>query len=199
MKKITLIALAIFTANSCADTYESEITPSAQANTEQYSTHGGPLLPIVGIIAAIKTLSEVVDGKYEKIHTYYPNGQVKSTEVRCKGFLGTCKAVARLANGGGSLTINPEEIDLPNEGELTQTIRTQIIKSDIGILYAVDKIENPDDSEKFFKSEIFNMTGRFVIDNPDVLSELELSTPIIVHGKYTVYEKEQYKFIIIHE
>lgn len=43
------------------------------------------------------------------------------------------------------------------------------------------------------------MTEKFLIDNPKVLEELQLTEPITVSGKYPVYENKQYKFIIIHE
>ncbi len=138
-----------------------------------------------------------MEGRYYAKKVYYPNGQLKET-IDCVGALGTCTMNSRHGTSGENVTLNPLIIDESESGNI-RSINAELLKSDIGVLYAINKKEYAEDCEFFFDSEVKEITGALVIDNPTILEELGISEAITIQGQYQVYENEEYQFIIIHE
>ncbi|HHT51738.1 MAG TPA: hypothetical protein GX007_00955 [Bacteroidales bacterium] len=194
-----LLTLSIITVSvllsSCSDNIDNIYTsrpPSSQNGTEISEAK----VPWLVILAAVVVVSEVIDGRYYEDIEYYPNGEIKSKKRGCKGVFGTCTINSSCAVSGQNVSIEPVSLDYIESG-ITRTINAEIIKSDIGIVYGINK-NNPSDCSYFFDSDTKMITGPLVIDNPNILDQLGLKEPIIVKGEYQVYESENYKYIIIH-
>lgn len=155
-------------------------------------------MPVWPVIVAFKILSEVVDGKYYKETEYNSDGSIRSQKEGCKGFLGTCSMPSTKKDSSESLSLNSTSLDYVESGN-NRLINAELIKTDFGILYAINKNEYRDDCDFFFNSNIKEITGELMIDNPKILNDLNLIEPIIVHGEYIVHENKDYKYIIIYE
>jgi hypothetical protein len=201
MKIFNSIVLSIITISiilsGCTDTSD-ELKNTNQSYQNEAEINNPKAFPWVVALIAIKLIAEVVEGKYYQDIEYYPNGQIKSTKTGCRGFVGTCSVPSRCLNNGDNLTQYPIELDSVEINE-TKTIYPELIKSNIGILYAINKEEYPEDCNYFFAANTKEISGELVIDNPNILKELGLNEPIVVKGEYQVIESNDYKFIIIHE
>ena len=182
--------------SSCSDNIDN--TNNSKPHSQNETEINNSKVPWLLVLVAVKIVSEVVDGRYYEDITYYSNGQIKSKKCGCRGLIGTCSINSKCAVSGQNLSLEPTEIEL-NESGIITPINAEIIKSDIGIVYGIDKIKDPADCSYFFNSGIKDISGPLVIDNPYVLNQLGLTEPIIIKGEYQVYESENYKYIIIHE
>lgn len=149
---------------------------------------------VAGVIVTVAT--QAMNGRYTQLQGYDSSGR-PFTYTTCKDFWGTCSMPSRRIANGQSISTQDEIID--NADSPSREIRAHLIPTNVGVLYAIDKINDQDDCDYFFNSEIKTISGTLVIDNPEVLASLNKSAPIIVHGDYDVYEDDQYKFIIISE
>src|SRR5690606_35071584 len=79
------------------------------------------------------------------------------------------------------------------------TVHAEIMNSDIGVLYAINYLEYPEDAELFFGDDTKIITGDVKINNPIVLEELGLNpeNEINMKGEYEVFQSDTYKYIII--
>ena len=198
-KNIFLTLSGIMILSSCSDTYDldSENLIDSSPSEVQLQTTAVPIGPVV-VVVIVDIISKVVNGKVYKHIEYYENGNKKSEIVMCKGLLGTCKITIADSKTSNSVTNNEEEELISYDGEIKQ-YNTELIRSNIGILYAVNKNYYQDQADKLFNSDIFEIRSNLVIDDKAILNELGLSESITVYGKYKVYENKDYKFIIIHE
>jgi len=201
MKIFKSIILSIVTISiilsGCTDTSD-ELNKTNHNYHNEAEINNPKALPWLVVLIAVKLVAEVIEGKYYQDIEYYPNGQIKSTKTGCRDFVGTCSVPSRCLNNGENLTQYPIELDYVENNE-TKTIYPELIKSNIGILYAINKKDYPEDCNYFFDADTKEISGELVIDNPNILEELGLSEPIVVKGEYQVIESNDYKFIIIHE
>ncbi|WP_277631671.1 hypothetical protein [Avrilella dinanensis] len=178
---------------------DSNVNTSAVENQNDeallYEAKGGPVWPV---IVALKVISEVIDGKYYKETEYNSDGSIRSQKEGCKGFLGTCSMPSTEKESSESLSLRFIPLDYVESGN-SRLVNAELIKTDFGILYAINKNEYRDDCDFFFNSKIKDITGELIIDNPNILNKLKITEPIIVHGEYIVHENKDYKYIVIDE
>lgn len=178
---------------------DSNVSISATENQDNEDllneAKGGPLWPV---IIGIEILSKVVDGKYYKDTEYNSDGSIRSQKEGCKGFLGTCSMPSTEKESSESLSLRFIPLDYVESGN-SRLVNAELIKTDFGILYAINKNEYRDDCDFFFNSKIKDITGELIIDNPNILNKLKITEPIIVHGEYIVHENKDYKYIVIDE
>lgn len=119
-----------------------------------------------------------------------------ATVVSCEGFWGRCKLPSTTISGT-SVSLYPDEI---SEDEIDFTAEALIaVTEDEKVIYAINYAENPQSADNFFYDGVIDVTGKLKIDNPEVLSELELDPdhPIIMHGEYQVYHDEDQSLLFV--
>src|SRR5690606_27967733 len=112
------------------------------------------------IVAEVGIISKVVDGRYLQVTTYEDGKPIK-TVTTCTGTFGTCSISSSLINEEGdsetNLSIDP--ILIEESDTEAYTVHAEIMNSDIGVLYAINYLEYPEDAELFFGDDTKIITG----------------------------------------
>ncbi len=166
-----------FESNSCA--IQQKVVP--------------PLVIIAAIVYVVEVVTNVVDGKYNRLEIKQSDGTVIVKES-CEGTFGTCSIPTTKKSTGVSVS---SKIDSLQYSSYTK-IDASIISCDLGIIYAINR-DSVNAVNKFFYSDTINIQHELLIDNRELLSELKIRTPISVKGKYPVYQSKDYVFIILQE
>ena len=177
LKSILFVVLAgVFVLQSC----EQQAFEAQEDQTEV--TAEKRLWWIPAVVYIIVKLSE---GQWQ--------GTTDGNDNGCKG-IGNCgnHSVAAGSGQGTGTTYDPGFVgDYQSQAFFGVTQSGEVI-------LAMDENSDPEAKAKFFYDTHVYMSPTQVIDNPDVLSELGLSAPVVIEeGSYEVFENDGIQFIKI--
>jgi hypothetical protein len=188
---LLILSILISTTLSCK---KEESLPINTQNFEEINEQKNVVIALVTVVVII---IRVTRGQWER--ETKPNGEV--TE-RCSGFWGSCSVNIVIPPEGGNPEIPLssrfyyEQEDYSFEGVLGTDIDGNII------IAMYNTPDNRDSYNSFFYGNNISISRPFIIDNPDVLKQLNVSEKIVVQGDYSVQNYsargEEAKYIIIH-
>jgi hypothetical protein len=206
MKKLIItLSITVILIASAAIFYSCEKEEKTSQSTENVSTadpiqQKGWWSALVKFVKSMVTVSvnvsfEYKDGLYYA--EYYENGNLKHEE--CKE--PADKVCVLKGNAGGSIGAIGHGDEGSNwDGDYTMDCILGIDK-DGNIILAADWNADPEACDHFFFSDKTEITCPYTIDNPSILNQLNIDTPIIIRGIYSVYNysdgEDIIKYIIL--
>src|SRR5574344_847476 len=156
-KSIIVIALLVIFGISIISCNDKDEMLNTEQEVVLKQKSAFPWWTLIGPISkTISSITDALDGKYHERRIYYPNGKIKSIERWCEGTFGHCTINAKKVNGV-SMSKAYQNIG----AEVSYTFNSEILNSDIGILYAISK-KDTSAIDKFFYSNVITIDHEFL-------------------------------------